>query len=358
MPRRLRKDYPGAWHHLVDRGIARRTVFESREDIRYFLACLAREVRAGTIEVHSYSILTTHFHLLVRSPCGRLSSAMQRILNAYTRWFNMRRRRDGPLFRGRFVNRLVESDAYWWAVVRYIDRNPVQAGLCTHPVQYPHGSAWHYGRRKGPPWLRRDLVEVELGNGKGEWDPRTYFRFAAEDSDAGQAWLVQRLLRPTPPPGREDPLDSLLGAAPAEVREWMDRKALLADGTVTGWLLASPETVQAQFQERRGRDPGRELHVGPKSWPWWEVAEAGALRGWCGLTHREISERTGQSGSTVRERLRMHSLAMRRVENYSREAAEGLAEVLSIDHGGRRRGGIVLQSRTGALPPASTASIP
>lgn len=358
MPRRLRKDYPGAWHHLVDRGIARRTVFESRRDIRYFLACVAREVRAGTIEVHCFAIMTTHFHLLVRSPCGRLSSAMQRILNAYTRWFNMGRRRDGPLFRGRFVNRLVESDAYWWAVLRYIDRNPVQAGLCSHPVEYPFGSAWHYGRRKGPPWLRRDLVEAGVCEGGGEWDPRTYLKFSAEDSGAGEAWLVQRLLRPTPPSGREDPLDSLLGAAPGEVREWMDRKALLADGTVTGWLLASPDTVQGHFRGRRCQAPGRELHAGPKAWPWWEVAEAGALRGFCGLNHREISERTGLSVSTVQERLRMHSLAMRRVGDYAREVADTLRAVLALDHGNRCRAGIVPRGGTGGLTPAEPAPIP
>ena len=56
--------------------------------------------RTGLLEVHAYSVLTTHYHLLVRSPSGQMAVAMQRVGNRYVRWFNRRARRDGPLFRG------------------------------------------------------------------------------------------------------------------------------------------------------------------------------------------------------------------------------------------------------------------
>ncbi len=79
MARNPRQDHPGSWHHVMNRGIARRSLFESRDDIRFFLACLARAVRRGQIEVHAWCILTTHFHLLVRSPGGELSAAMRRV---------------------------------------------------------------------------------------------------------------------------------------------------------------------------------------------------------------------------------------------------------------------------------------
>jgi len=71
MAQRRRQDAPGAWHHVYSRGMARRTVFESRRDIRHFLCRLALEVRRGTLEVHAYCFLTTHVHLLVRSPKRR-----------------------------------------------------------------------------------------------------------------------------------------------------------------------------------------------------------------------------------------------------------------------------------------------
>ena len=78
MPRRPRLDRPGLLHHVMNRAISRRTAFETREDIRRFLALIACAVREGRIEVHAYSILSTHFHLLVRSLDGRLSETMRR----------------------------------------------------------------------------------------------------------------------------------------------------------------------------------------------------------------------------------------------------------------------------------------
>ena len=65
----------------MNRGIARRTVFETRRDARYFLALLAVEVRSGRLRVYAFSLLTTHFHLLVASPQGDISGVMRRVLN-------------------------------------------------------------------------------------------------------------------------------------------------------------------------------------------------------------------------------------------------------------------------------------
>src|SRR5436190_13379162 len=107
MPRAARSDHPGALHHVFNRGIARRTVFENEEDVRYALSLFAREVHGGRIRIVSYSFLSTHFHALVETPTAELSSAMCRILNLYVRRFNRLRRRDGPLFRGRFGSRIV-----------------------------------------------------------------------------------------------------------------------------------------------------------------------------------------------------------------------------------------------------------
>src|SRR5688572_18702520 len=121
MPRRRRVDYPGAWLHLIGRGLARRTVFESEAEFRFFLACLACVVRRGEIEIHAFVLLQTHYRLLVRSPVGCVSHAMQWLVGEYTRYFNRTRRRDGPLWRGRFYSRLVDSHDAWCTVIGYID---------------------------------------------------------------------------------------------------------------------------------------------------------------------------------------------------------------------------------------------
>jgi REP element-mobilizing transposase RayT len=133
MPRHPRFDEPGAWFHLGNRGVAKRTMFDTPEEIRYFLALLAREVRAGRLLVIAFCIMSTHFHLLVVSLRGQLSGSMQRVQNQYVRRFNRRRRRDGPLVRGRYFSRRVRTDRYRRCVVGYIDRNPVTAKIVTSP---------------------------------------------------------------------------------------------------------------------------------------------------------------------------------------------------------------------------------
>jgi REP element-mobilizing transposase RayT len=128
LARQPRVDQPGSWHHVINRGIAKRPLFESRSDVRFFLARLVRQIRLGRIEVHAYCFMTTHFHLLVRSPLGELSEAMRRVQNEHSRRFNRRKKRDGALIRGRFFSRPVRSLQYRRALVRYIDANPSAAG--------------------------------------------------------------------------------------------------------------------------------------------------------------------------------------------------------------------------------------
>ena len=118
MPRTPRQDEPGTWHHVFNRAIARRALFERREDYRFFLANLARAARRGEIEIHAYCLMGTHYHLLLRSPEGRMAEAMHRVQLAYSRWFNRSRRRDGSLVRGRYGSRLVRSLSYRRVIVR------------------------------------------------------------------------------------------------------------------------------------------------------------------------------------------------------------------------------------------------
>jgi REP element-mobilizing transposase RayT len=101
MARRFRQDLPASWQHVINRGLAKRPLFEDRIDIRFFLSRLAREVRRGRLELHSWCVLTTHFHLLVRSPVGELSEALRRSQNEYSRCFNRRHKESRILSRQR-----------------------------------------------------------------------------------------------------------------------------------------------------------------------------------------------------------------------------------------------------------------
>jgi hypothetical protein len=242
MGRTPREDHAGAWHHVMNRGIARRTIFERRSDVRLFLAGLARMVRAGLIEVHAYCVLTTHYHLLLRSPVGRLAEAMHGIQLAYSRAFNRSRRRDGPLVRGRYRSKPVQSVRYRKALVAYIDGNPVDARMAKQACEYPYGSAYHYQRDRGPIWLERTWVErtVQTASDSDCYDPCDYEQaFPRARSKALQPILKARIASRC----QLDPLDDLVGNAPGRVLKWMRRKAALADGTLPGMPVADPKTM-------------------------------------------------------------------------------------------------------------------
>jgi len=299
MPRGLRLDRPDSWHHVTNRAIARRTLFEDARDVRLFLARLAHVVRAGLIEVHSYCVLTTHFHLLVRSPTGELSAAMQSVENEYSRWFNRSRKRDGPLYRGRFLSKPVETLTYRRHLVGYIDANPVQAGLATAPALYPHCSARHYARGKGPPWLSRGWVEnhVKERMNLTEYDPLTYASaFGGPLSPRIQRLVERRIVLSRT---GHDPLDELLHATNQNVLDWMRRKSLLADGTEIGIPLCVEEDVdevlalaRTEFGVWRIRGKAKWLDA----WPHVHVA---LLRELTGATLDRVGHRLGVSPNGV-----------------------------------------------------------
>lgn len=138
MPRPLREDYAGAWHHVMNRGADHRDVFQHEVDCEVFLDSLTEAARRAGLEVHAYCMMTNHFHLLLRSLDGNLASGMQFLAGRFTRLINVRNGRDGPLFRGRYASVPVESDAHVVQVCRYIHLNPVVAGLT------PRAEAWRW----------------------------------------------------------------------------------------------------------------------------------------------------------------------------------------------------------------------
>src|SRR5262245_4791445 len=212
--RRPRLDEPGTWHHVMNRGIARRAVFEGEADIRFFLAELARAAHRGEIEIHAFAILSTHFHLLIRSPDGLLAVAMREVEREYVRRFNRLRRRDGPLMRGRYLSKPVLSLAYRRLLVRYIDFNPVRAALVPRAAQYPFASAHHYAQRRGPPWLTRGWIEDEVRDATGapSYDPAGYVDvFGGAVSEPERRLVAARAASAA----QDDAADVLVRAAPA-----------------------------------------------------------------------------------------------------------------------------------------------
>ena len=328
MPRNPRCDVPGAWHHVMNRGIARRPLFETERDIRFFLSRLARVVRAGLLEVHAFSILTTHFHLLVRSPSGNLAAAMQRIQNEYVRWFNRSRRRDGTLYRGRYRSRPVRTIEYRRTLVRYIDANPVIAGLVEDPRMYPHGSARRFARPSGPLWLERSWVEscVRAGAGQDVYRPLDYPRtFGGPASDRLERLVQSRIALP---PDAEDPLDELLHAAPERVLAWMQRKAALADGAPVGLPICDARDARELVRAARALHGEFAVRCGRKSVDAWSQVLVALARDLCAATFADAGREAGVTEGAAWKLYRRHRECVRASASYAERVAGMFRELL------------------------------
>jgi REP element-mobilizing transposase RayT len=306
----------------MNRGIARRTLFESERDIRFFLSRIARVVRAGLIEVHAFSVLTTHFHLLVRSPTGELATAMQRIQNEYSRWFNRARRRDGTLYRGRYSSRPVLTPLYRRTLVRYIDANPVGAGLVPDPRVYPHGSARRYASLAGPVWLERSWIEscVRAAGECDRYRPEDYVRVFGGRVSTTLELLVRKRL--DLPPDAEDPLDDLLGAAPERVVQWMRRKASLADGSDVGLPVCDSSSVRAVLQAARTEHGAWSIRGSQKPTDGWTQAQVALARDLCAATFAEAGTSAGVTQGGAWKLYRRHAECMQSNDDYALRMAD------------------------------------
>lgn len=322
MGHQLRHDEPGAWHHVMNRGIARRTMFERRRDIRYFLSRVARTVRDGQLEVHAYCILTTHYHMLVRSPIGELSTAMQRIQNSYVRWFNRTRRRDGPLIRSRFLSKRVRTLQYRTKLVRYIDDNPVQAGLKPHTLMYEHGSARHHVSTRAPKWLSRDWISGTIASGGPSRGPRLDYlaTFGTPPSD-GLRRLIELRCESHSTAG-DDALTELYTSSAPRVQAWMQRKSLLADGTRPGLPVLDAARLGRVLDAAMEHFGPWRIDHGRAHLDGWRILHTGLLRELCALGFREIGIRTGCSRSQAWRDNELHRQFLISQDGYAQRAAE------------------------------------
>ena len=165
MARKIRLMYPGAVYHVMCRGDRRETIVRGDDDRRLFLDTLAEACGRSGMLVHSYVLMTNHYHLLLETPEGNLVDGMRWFQGTYTLRFNTRHRTGGHLFQGRYKAVPVDPEApeYFRRVSDYIHLNPVRAGLL--PKNQPRLNAYPWssyslfsGAEKLPGWLVRKRV--------------------------------------------------------------------------------------------------------------------------------------------------------------------------------------------------------
>lgn len=186
MARPLRVEFPGAYYHVMNRGLERRRTFLNEADHQSFLSLFEDISRRWQVKIFAYCCMPNHYHLLLQTPLGNLSRVMRHLDGLYTQRFNRRHRRDGPLFRGRYKAILVGADTYLLQVVRYIHLNPVAAGIVEQPSRYPWSSHRLYRFRKPPDWLASVEVLEQFA------DPEAFERFVAEGNSLSLAAFYDR----------------------------------------------------------------------------------------------------------------------------------------------------------------------
>jgi REP element-mobilizing transposase RayT len=163
MARPIRVEFPGAVYHVTARGNERRKTFRDDADRRRFLAALEEAVGLHGLRLHGFCLMPNHYHLLVETPLGNLSRAIGWFQTTYTVRFNLRHRRSGHLFQGRFKAHVVEADSYSMELLRYVHLNPVrprdkQASVPVESRDALKQYAWsshqaYLGLMKAPTWL-------------------------------------------------------------------------------------------------------------------------------------------------------------------------------------------------------------
>jgi putative transposase len=153
MARLARVVAPGIPHHITQRGNRQMEVFLAEEDYRVYLGLLRKYARRDELAVYAYCLMTNHVHLVaVPSTEVSLARAFRDTHSAYASYVNRREGTWGHLWQGRFFSSVLD-EPHLWAAVRYVERNPVRAGLVAKAVDYPWSSAAAHARGVADPLL-------------------------------------------------------------------------------------------------------------------------------------------------------------------------------------------------------------
>lgn len=130
MPRCARIIFPGATVHVVHRGNNRAQCFISEEDRSFYLYQLGRKLPGSDCLLHAYCLMDNHVHLLLTTGAAKgCAVLMKSVAQLYAQYFNKAQRRTGYLWEGRFKSCLVQAEHYALACYRYVEMNPVRAGM-------------------------------------------------------------------------------------------------------------------------------------------------------------------------------------------------------------------------------------
>lgn len=157
MPRKLRIESLG-YHHIYNRGVAKGNVFNDHQDKAKFIELMASVAREFKFNVHAFCLMDNHYHILVQNTRENLSSGMRQLNALYASYFNKRHARVGHLWQDRFKSWYVLDQKYLFTLFKYIENNPVKAGMSQKIGEYLFCSSYSILKDAIPPFLQNSFV--------------------------------------------------------------------------------------------------------------------------------------------------------------------------------------------------------
>ena len=204
MPRIARILLPNTAHHIVQRGYNRKTVFICDDDFMFYLTNLVRFKKEYGCKIYAYCLMSNHVHLIV-NPGERtenLSMLIKRVAGRQTRYVNLREGGSGTLWDGRFRSSVILTEKYLAACCRYVELNPVRAGICSDPTEFKWSSYACKVQGKRDPVV--DLPTAYLALGKNQKDRRkAYSEYVYETVADDEIKLIRTSLMRGQPTNQE-----------------------------------------------------------------------------------------------------------------------------------------------------------
>lgn len=172
MARLPRYVIPGQPQHIIQRGNNRQQIFAADADYQFFRDALVDAAKKHGLAIHAYAWMTNHIHLLATPELDdSISKVFQSVGRRYVQYFNFTYRRSGTLWEGRYRATVVDSEQYLLTLMRYIELNPVRAGMVTHPRDYAW-SSYHYNAQGeaglNADWITQHREYMRLGRSVAE----------------------------------------------------------------------------------------------------------------------------------------------------------------------------------------------
>ena len=165
MARLPRLVIPHQPHHVIQRGNDRQLIFRDSSDYGIFLDWLRESAKQFNVAIHAYVLMSNHLHLLASpSDLIGLGRMMQWVGRHYVPYFNHKYQRNGTLWQGRYKTAVIDSERYFLTCSRYIELNPVRAGMVPNPADYAWSSYQHHICARTDPLITDHPLHWALGN--------------------------------------------------------------------------------------------------------------------------------------------------------------------------------------------------